>query len=265
MAKAAKETGGELAVQETANQLPEGLGGFLQEHLGEGISTAAEDKLIPLIYVLQQNSPQVNSRDPNYVPGAKAGDFWLRGTNKFWDGSRGLPFQSCHWMKNFVEWIPRDAGGGIVAQHDAMPADAREVPSPKNPDKKVWVNAKGDHEYVETRYHAGYILDNEGALAAVIPLSSTGNTVSRNWMNQMNSFKMGGQVLPSYSRGYLLTTVQKTNKSGTWFTIKVEDKGWLPLDQVREGQKLYESFERGVTRAQTLDEGAQQGAGEEVI
>lgn len=248
--------GNVVALDETKKSLvPSELEGFLTEHAGEGTSQDASDNLIPLIYVLQSNSPQVNSRDPDYIQGAQAGDFWLKGTDIIWKGDEGLPFQSAHWRKNVVEWIPRDAGGGLVAQHEVgLPSEipgARQVASPKNPDKKIWVNASGDHEFVETRYHAGFARCPDGSiLPAVLTLSSTGNTVSRNWMNLMNSFRVKGRPVPSYAREYLLRTAQKTNKSGTWFTIKVSDLGYLPLERVMEGKALYDAFKSGEKRAE---------------
>ena len=65
-----------ITVQKPA--LPAALADMMEKDAGKGVSTAQEDNLVPLIYVLQANSPQVNKRDERYIEGAEPGDFWLR-------------------------------------------------------------------------------------------------------------------------------------------------------------------------------------------
>src|SRR5262249_44679698 len=43
----------------------------LEKAANKGLSKDAADNLVPLVYILQKMSPQVEERDPRYIPGAK--------------------------------------------------------------------------------------------------------------------------------------------------------------------------------------------------
>jgi hypothetical protein len=85
---------------------------------GQGLSQAADDNLVPLAYILQKLSPQVESKKAEYIPGAKAGrsgssrPAWSTRTRR--EQSEGIIVQPCHFSKWIMEWIPRDQGGGLV-------------------------------------------------------------------------------------------------------------------------------------------------------
>src|SRR4249920_1685670 len=93
-------------------------------HVGKGSSTDQADNIIPLIYVLQGLSPQVNSRNDAYIKDAQAGDIWLRNAPKeIVKGTDGFRFQPVAFRKEWVEWVPRDDGGG---RRGTFPFDALE-------------------------------------------------------------------------------------------------------------------------------------------
>ena len=96
------------------------------EDAGAGLSTAAEDNLVPMMRILQTLSPQAKANNPDYIPGAKPGDIWLRNSDyPPISGAEGILFQPCYFSQDYVEWIPRSAGGGLVARHAALPTEAR--------------------------------------------------------------------------------------------------------------------------------------------
>src|SRR3972149_2403505 len=72
------------------------MAAMMKADAGQGISTAPEDNLVPLIYVLQATSPAVKKGDPSRIDGAEAGDFWLRNSSEpIVRGEDGLLFQPC--------------------------------------------------------------------------------------------------------------------------------------------------------------------------
>jgi hypothetical protein len=238
------------------NQTPSFLTDVTKEDAGKGTSTDREDNLVPLIYVLGAQSPQVNPRNPAYLEGASAGDIWLRNSGRpAIEGQKGLIFQPCYFYKNIVEWYPRESGLGIADQFDKMPPEAKEVPNPKNPKRTIMVMPNGNI-LTDTRYHVGYAILDDGAtvMPYVIPLSSTGISVSRAWMFLQNSKKIGQTQAPSWSALYLLKTRERTNNLGTWFTFDVADAGWIksPEDYAR-GKALYEAFATGTLQAQQAE------------
>lgn len=240
-----------------APALPEFLGGVIEADAGLGLSTHADDNIVPLLYVLQDNSPQVKERDAEYIKGARPGDIWIKGSDFTIKPEEGLEVQPCAFRKDFVEWIPRKQGGGYVGRHDTMPTDAREVTDPENPNRKRFVLPNGN-EIVETRYH--YV--RARGMSIVIPLSSTGHTVSRDWMAKMNSMKLGnGASAPAFAQTWRLSTKLKTNSAGEWFSITTEPVGWVQsVQDYNAGKELYEQVMSGQVTAAAEDDAQRSAA-----
>ena len=86
-----------------------------EEYSGTGFSEVTTDDLsIPFLRVLAQLSPQVNKRDGAYVNGAEAGMLYNTVLNEVYDGEQGIDIVPCHYNRRFVEWTPREQGGGYV-------------------------------------------------------------------------------------------------------------------------------------------------------
>lgn len=237
----------------SAGGVPANLAKRMEQDAGKGVSTAAEDRIIPLIYILQANSPQVKPRDPKYINGAQAGDIWLRNSAKreLVKGDEGFEFQPCYFMKVWVEWLPNR--GGFVATHQERPPEARlqDVTKDDGSVVKSWVMPSGNL-VVETRQHFGFA-DGQ---PYVIPFSSSGHTVSRTWMDLMNQFQVPGtsKPAPSFARKYHITTVEKTNaKNQSWSVMKIVDLGWVSDEEYERGLATYESLSRGEKQAAAPD------------
>lgn len=210
-----------------ASSLPEHLQQFAGQDQGLGYSQKQEDTSIPLIYILQDNSPQVKRRDPAYIEGAEPGDIWLKGINKIVKGKVGIVVQPCAFGKDWVEWVPRGEGGGggsgFQGRHPDLPRNAKEIMDPKNNNKKHYILPNGN-EVVETRYHFVRI----DGIPYVIPFTSTGHKVSRDWGTAMQAVKWpDGTLAPSYTRLWRLRTVERSNAAGNWFVFAPEDIGWV--------------------------------------
>lgn len=245
-----------------AGSIPAALMERMQKEAGRGLSSASEDNIVPLVYILQPLSPQVNLKNPKYITGAMAGDIWLRNSSSpIVKGDEGFIFQHCYFMKDFIEWVPRTAGGGFVAKHEKMPADAKEVADPKNPQRVRYVRPNGN-EIIHTRYHIGYVHMGERRLPYVIPFSSTGHTVSRGWMFTMNSKRLpSGEEAPGYSSLFKLVTRERSNVSGTWSVFDPIDMGFVQtVEDFELGSKLCDSFTRGEKTVEVPDD--EGGAGQ---
>jgi len=267
----AKDGGKEVATQDqntevtTANMgaMPAHLAGVVGDHLGKGSSQAAEDNIVPLIYVLQAQSPQCNRRGPDYVEGAEAGAFWLRGSGlPAISGDEGLLFQPCYFSKDWIEWKPNR--GGYVDRHTERPADAeeREMQDERGDPIKRWVRPNGNI-VVETRNHVGIVHFPDGSRQPyVIALSGSGHTVSRNWMGMINRKQTPDGVAPSWVALYRLRTKERSNQKGTWMTIDVADAGWASLEDFNRGTKLNEAFASGDKSIETpVEQGGEGGGG----
>ena len=233
----------------------------MQKDSMRGRSTDQADNMIPLIYVLQSLSPQVLKKKDTYINGAEPGDIWLRNApDPIVKGEEGIEFQPCFFSKDWVEWVPRDDGGGFVARHDSLPEDHKRLEDKKNKNKVRFMSPRGT-EYIETRYHVGYVLGRGQPLPFVIPLSSTGHSFSKKWMFMINSQDDGnGGVPPSFARKYRLFIKAMSNNQGDWFGWDVEDLGWVDEAQYDAGDKLNVAFARG---AKTMEAPERGEAGED--
>lgn len=214
---------------------------------GFGTSQDKADNLIPFLVILQDGSPQVKKRDPGYIEGAEPGMIMRTDIKRVYSGKDGVVFQPCYFQKKWVEWVPRDTGGGggagFVATYDRMPPQG--VQKPDNPNH--WKMPSGN-DLVETRYHFGNLLDPDAGQISqcVIGMSSSQHTVSKSWMALMNQFRIGGSVIaPSFFRAYRLTTAERKNAKGTWFVFKPDDLGWLSKDLRELGHTLYTAVASG--------------------
>jgi len=166
-----------------------------------------------------------------------------------------------------VEWVPRHKGGGFVAHHETMPADVEERID--NEGKKKMVRKSNGNECIDTRYHVGHLIKEDGSmLPYVIPLSGSGHNVSRQWHTLMNSVRLpNGNVPDSFARLYKLKTVMKTKNNNSWYTFDVNSVGWVQdKSQYERGEALFQSFMAGEKQVDTSadpDEGSASQGGQQ--
>jgi hypothetical protein len=215
---------------------------------GRGLSQKQEDNLLPMIVVLQAQSPACDPDHQAHVPGAERGAFWLKNSPvPIIKGKEGILFVPAAMELAWVEWRPRTAGGGFIAKHREPPQDTIQIQDPKNPEKRKWVRKGNGHEMIETRYRYGLvILEGLGMLPFVIPFTSTGHTVCRGWETTMNSLFIPGtnDRYPSFAGCYRLRTKQRTNASGTWHQIDVALERAARDQEYERAEALCEAFEK---------------------
>lgn len=263
-----KEKTADLPAPIDSAGLPAELADEMLKDAGRGLSTAQEDNIVPLIYILQSGSPQAKPKDPEYIEGAEAGFIWLRNAQQpLVDGQTGILFQLCSVSKSLNEWRPRNSGGGFVGRHDDMPEDARQVEDPQNPNRLRWLRRNGN-EIMDTWSHAGFVLKADGgALPYIIPMSSTGISVSRQWMTLMNSKFLPGtsKTAPIWAGLYRLRTKERSNPAGSWYTWSVQDAGWVrTTDEYNRGKALHEAFAKGEKVAEAPIDGRAKGDDDEI-
>lgn len=218
----------------------------MEKYADAGLSKDAADNMVPLVYILQPLSPQVEKSDDKYIEGAEASDIWLRSANSpIVKGSEGILFQPCYFSVDWVEWIPRDSGGGFVGRHKEVPEDAGKMTDPQT-GRTRFLRPNGN-EVIETRNHVGFVITEEGVMPYVIPMSSTGHTVSREWMFKMNGLRLpSGKSAPMWAGLWRMKTRMRKNKTGRWFTWDVNQEGWVAnLDEFNRGKDLHQAFASG--------------------
>lgn len=176
----------------------------------------ADDLAIPFITLLQSNSPQVK-KGPQKIAGAEEGDIYNTVTQEvFKDTITVVP---CAYQKSWVEWVPRNSGGGFVRQHpDSSILDSCEHIVDENGRRDVLPN--GNHIVVTAYHYCLLVKDNGDFDRAVISFTSTQLKKSRKWNTQMLNQKIevkGKKVTPPmFSHTYTLAPVEESNDRGSW-------------------------------------------------
>lgn len=218
----------DLAVKEA--NLP-ALASMYEEDSGAGFENADRDSYsIPFISILQSGSPQVKKSDGAYIKGAEEGFLFNSVSQEIISGDQGIEVIPAYFTRRFLEWIPREAGGGggLVGEH--LPSDP--IVTTATRDAKNQLVLPSGNILVDTRTH--YVLvvaaDGSGYTPALISMSSTQVKKSRQWMTRMESIKFkNAQGLmftpPMFSHMYRLTTVPESNDQGSWYGWKVDTVG----------------------------------------
>lgn len=198
---------------------------------GAGVDELETGANMPLIRVLQDNSPQINPRKEEHVPGSEAGDLFFNKTKSVIP--RPLEFVPVACKSVYVEWVPRNQGGGLVGTHELSIA---KDPKYRKEGHKEFL---GNNELKYTTYWCITALVNGEWIPAILALSSTGLTVSRKLAGDIASFRYENSKIPAtiFARKFKLSTVLEKNKADEeYFNFKVSEP--TVLDFVKDEELL---------------------------
>jgi hypothetical protein len=181
-------------------------------HENSGFETmTAADIAIPFILVLQALSPQI--RGDNRIEGANEGDFYNTVTN-FVYGEQ-IQLIPCAFNKAWVEWSPREKGGGFIRQYSDISILDKCIKNDKNQDM-----LKSGNIIVTTAYHYCILLHLGNIERVVVALTSTQLKKSRRWNSQMMALQIntpfGIITPPMFSHIYKAVTIEERNDQGSW-------------------------------------------------
>ena len=129
---------GEPAKNKENSLIESNLSSMIEEYAAENDYRKdfdSEDLITPRLRILQSGSPQVKKQRPEYIAGAEAGMIYNTASRNVTEGGEGLLVVPCAFNKEFVEWIPQSAGGGLVKRwgdDDSFKSYTRE-------DKGKWI------------------------------------------------------------------------------------------------------------------------------
>jgi hypothetical protein len=256
-----------ITVGETG-ALPADLMDLTEEDAGKGVSFKQEDQLIPLIYILQSNSPVVEKRGISYIEGAEPGHFWLRNSlHPIVNGEQGILAIPCGMSRVWIEWLPQRQG--FVMRHPDIPSDAEEqlVRADNGQERRMLIRKSNGNILQDTREFALLVTAPDIAdLPFVLPCSGTKHSFARSWQTMFHQYRhpRTRDIMPSFARKYQLTTVPASNAQGKWFGIKFTDLGWVSSEQYQTARQLNEAMEKGEKRAEAPLAGAE-GKGDDEI
>lgn len=219
---------------------------------GFGSLNLARDTAIPYISILQTSSPQVNPSKAEYIESAKAGQLFNTVTQETFDSIEVIPV---FYTLKYVEWKPREQGGGFIASHDADSGILGQTTRDPMTGKQILPNG---NNIVQTAYHYVLILTNSGYQNAVISMASSQLKKSRRWNSLMLSQKIKGPsglfTPPTYAFTYGISSVSESNDRGSWFGFSIE-KGEQVSDPIiyQESKAFAQSASSGAVEAKPTE------------
>lgn len=190
-------------------------GGVGMDNVGQN------DVQIPFLTLLQQLSPQVTEGDPKFIEGAKAGQLVNSVTNDL-IGDEAY-FVPCCKDSVYVEWIPRDQGGGLVAMHDLGSELVRACKEAAEDQFKLKTDE--GHDLIETHYVYGLLIDGAEGKTMLTPIvlgfsSSKIKVYKSQLMTRIRTMKGNP---PMFAFRFKVTSVPAKNKQGQPFhNFKIE-------------------------------------------
>ena len=239
-----------------------------------GTATGFEDTdkselAIPFINLLQSNSEMVEAGD------AKAGQFYNNVMETVVDGLTIIP---CARQRVFVEWIPVDDGGGLVAVHDPDSEFVQDaIKANDNNTRDIKVN-DGKHDLVETIYVYVLIVSEDGDYErAVVSFASSKLKKYRQFYTKASSqmLSVGGKKfqLPLWAHRWKLGSEEEVSKRNgkkfknftlRWDGDTAKDCRMTPADELfQAGEDFHDMVVGGVAKADlSTADGASETAGD---
>jgi len=183
---------------------------------------SASDYTIPYIGVLQALSPQLET-----LPNAKAGMLVNSVTNELYDGKSGFLFVPAITKHLYVEWVPKEAGGGLVGVHDA----SSDLVITAQQNSAVWNELKTPkgNDLVETFYMYGVILgeDEQPLGFCMIPFSSTKIKVYKKINTKLRTFTLsladGRKIRPPlFAHKLRIASIKEKSTKGDYYNFLIE-------------------------------------------
>ena len=191
--------------------------GAYADYAGAGFENqTSDDYSIPFLQILQALSPQLQENDS-----LRQGMILNTVTSEVWDGKKGIAFVPATTQHVYVEWKPRDAGGGFVGVHEVNSDLVNHAKAASAEYGKY--NTTDGNELIETFYVYGIALDDDGnASEAVLAFSSTKIKKYKGWMTKAKTIQIplpDGRRIPAplFAHRYRLKTVSEKNNKGQFF------------------------------------------------
>lgn len=242
-----------------------------KKYAGKGISDRQEDNVVPLVYLLQSNSPQTQKGGEKYIKGATGGCIWLRnaaeGSNLF-DGEEGMVFQPCHFNVCWIEWMPNR--GGFVARHNTKPEAAvlTDFERDDGSTGKRWEMPSGN-TVQESREYSGFVYsdgDDRGAdMPYTLPMGGTNLSVAKQFMSFMRNERMpDGDRAALFLNKYKISTKLRSRGKFSWYVYQFEKIGTIEtMEELERGNALADSFSTGVKQSAAHEDAGEVSASDE--
>lgn len=209
-----------------------------------------KDIALPYLCILQALSPQVSKSNPARIPGAEDGMFYNTLSEELYSGEEGVYIIPCAYQKAWVEWKPRNSGGGFVQSFDNDNILSKTTRDDRNFD--VLPNG---NVVIETAYYYCLQLDSEGvAHPVVISMARTQLKRSRRWNSAILGIMVPGRNgpfnPPMFSHIYKMKTIPETKNDNSWFSWDIHTYKMIDDPHLyNQAKKLSADVSKGLVKA----------------
>lgn len=250
---ATTEAGGK-AVAESLS--PERLARMQQSAGASAKQLGAEDYALPFLKILQGLSPELERSNSAFIPGASIGDLVNSVTRELYNGQTGVRIVRCNFSKKYIEWRPREVGGGLVNISGTL-EEAQALKLRDNPNIGPAFDPKRDTEIIETAEIGCLIETAAGWLPIILAWTKTKLKVSRLW-----STRWAGETFQKYGLPHenpslavdmpelmwRLTTKSEKNAKGVFYQPDIACLGLAPEPVVQRALEFAEVLKAGRAR-----------------
>jgi len=192
------------------------------EFAGQGMeNVTGADVTIPFLAIVQDLSPQKQEGDPKFIQGAKVGDLFNTVTNELIGQSAYIV--PCCKDSGYVEWVPRDQGGGFVAMHGLNSDVVRTAKD--NSEDQFKLKTENGNDLIETHYVYSLLIHGPESKTSETPIvvaftSSKMKVYRSQLMTRIRTMKNNP---PMFAFRFRISTIRDKNKQNQSFSnFKIE-------------------------------------------
>lgn len=206
---------------------------FLDQISGAGSEQLEKMESMPLLKLIQSNSPELIEGNDKYIDGCKGGDIVFAAEGKILP--RPITFVVVSNCKLYAEWKPKSAGGGLVRHHSpGVVAHPRYRKGDTTSEHKEFL---GENDLINTHYFLVEFLDGDIWKKGILAMSSTQLTAAARPLNNRlekfthtpwpEEFKVPPskdkepRLPPIFAQMFHLNRVASSNKKGNFFNWEV--------------------------------------------
>ena len=234
-----------MAGKAVAKQEKSNLPSFLKD---KDLSQHAEhltqdDVSIPFMQILQQLSPQCVDGDPQYIDGAKPSMVYNTVTKELIETKeKGFDFVPVSYKDTYVEWIPRNAGGGFVKEYSI--ADGDTIVTARNENGHDIIQEGSPlgtpgNQLNRTHTHFIFVLTDSGYEPAVMTMAITQLKPSKNLNSLVNNHPIPGAGVIRFAHVINARTEMRKNDQGSWYIWSWEYKGNLEDEAIFDAAQTF--------------------------
>lgn len=254
MSKAMKTNGNAALAIPDEIDLPQGAGLEEADHSAYAI---------PFLRLLQKGSPVADPDSDAYVEGTKAGMIYNTVSGEVLNPEKeDLQFIPVFYRRAFVEWKPRDlgggGGGGFVQEYPV--AEGEQLMRQTTLDDKNRDILPNGNQLNDTRYHYVILLAAGDMLPAVISMDRTQIKRSKRWCSSMNQEVQAKALKATFQLSYKVETESQSKDGNTWRIWDVKSPTLVAeQSQLNAAIEFYKAIKSGAVK-EAIDTLEEEGA-----